>query len=76
MLGLVGETWIEESVAEVTVSLVLPDFAPDVAVIVTHPAATDVARPLDPAMLLIAAKDVFDELHVTDPVRSWLELSE
>jgi len=76
MLGLVGDTWIETSVAEVTVSKVLPETAPDVAVIVAEPASTEDASPLDPAVLLIAAIAVFDELQVTDAVRSCVELSE
>jgi len=76
MLGFVGVTSIEISVAEVTVSVVLPETEPDVAVIVAEPAATEDASPLDPALLLTAAIGPFDELQVTDAVRSWLELSE
>jgi hypothetical protein len=76
MLGLVGETWIDTSVAEVTVSMVLPDLPPNVAVIVVEPEATTVARPLEPAVLLIVAAAGSDELQVTAAVRSWLVLSE
>ena len=68
MLGLVGEIWIEDSVAEVTVSVVLPDFPPKVAVIVGEPAATEVAKPFE----LMAATEVEDEDQVTESVRSWL----
>lgn len=46
MLGLVGVTDIDTSVAEVTASEVDPDILPDVAVMVVEPAATDVALPL------------------------------
>jgi len=72
MLGLVGETWIEDSVAGVTVSDVLPDFAPDVAVTVVEPAATEAASPV----FEIVATSVDGVLHVTDSVRSWLVPSE
>ena len=76
MLGFVGDTWIETSVAEVTVSKVPPETPSAVAVMVVEPAPAAVARPLDPAMLLTGATEVDDELQVTDEVRSWLELSE
>ena len=49
---------MDTSVAEVTVSVVDPDLPPDVAVIVVEPAATDVARPLEPAALLMVATPV------------------
>ena len=76
MPGLVGVTWIETSVAAVTVSVVFPETRPDDALIVVEPAATDVARPFDPDALLTAATPGDDELQVTEEVRSWLELSE
>ena len=47
MPGLVGETWIDDNVAEVTVRIVLPDLVPRVAAIVVCPAATAVANPLE-----------------------------
>ena len=72
MPGSIGETWIEVSVAGVTASVVLPDFIPDVAVIVADPAVTDVARPFR----LIVAKPESDEVQVTESVRSWLDPSE
>ena len=68
MLGLVGETAIEDSVAFVTVRVVVPETAPRVAVIVVEPAAADVASPLEPAALLIVATDTVEELHVTNDV--------
>ncbi len=76
MLGLVGVTVMDTSVAEVTVSAVDPDILPDVAVIVVDPAAADVARPLDPAVLLTAATPEDDEFQVTAVVRSCVVPSE
>lgn len=52
--------------AAVTVSKVLPDAAPDVAVIVTVPTETVVARPAPPTV----ATDGFDEVQVTDDISS------
>jgi len=69
MLGLVGETAIDTSVAEVTARVDDLDIPPDAAVIVVEPAATDVARPLEPAALLMAATDAADEPQVTVVVR-------
>ena len=76
MLELAGVTAMETSVAEVTVSVVEPDTLPDVALIVVEPAATDVANPLEPAALLMAATAASDELQVTVVVRSCVVLSE
>ena len=70
ILGVVGVTVIVDRVAAVTVSVVLPETPPKVAVIVVVPAATDVARPCDPPALLIVATAVLDELQVTWVVRS------
>src|SRR5205809_479805 len=69
---------MDTSVALVTVSVVLPDtlVTGSVAVIVVDPAATDVAKPSEPPALLIVAFPVSDELHVTDVVMFWVELSE
>lgn len=66
---LIGVTAIETSVAEVTVRFAVPEMRPDVAVIVVEPAATVLAKPFDPAMLLMVATDGEDELQVTDDVR-------
>jgi hypothetical protein len=76
MLGLVGVTTMDTSVAGVTVSMVDPDILPDVAVIVVEPAAAEVASPLVPAVLSTAATAAADELQVTDSVRSCVVLSE
>ena len=75
MLGLIGVTAIDDSVAFVTVSVVVPE-TPRVAVIVVEPATTDVASPLEPAALLIVATAPAEELHVTTDVISCVVLSE
>jgi hypothetical protein len=72
VLGLAGIKVMEDRVAEVTVSVVLPEILPEVAVMVAVPAKTDVARPL----LLTVATDVFDEVQVTCMLTSWLVPSE
>ncbi len=69
MLGLVGVTVMDTSVAEVTVSAVDPDILPDVALIVVEPAAMDVAKPLEPPALLMAATLAVDEFQVTAVVK-------
>lgn len=76
MLGLVGFTAMDTSVAEVTVSEVVPDMLPEVAVIVVEPGATEVDNPLEPPALLMAAIAAIEELHVTVVVRSCVVLSE
>ena len=76
MLGLAGVTAMETSVAEVTVSVVEPDTLPDVALIVVEPAAAEVANPLEPAALLMAATAAVDEFQVAVVVRSCVVLSE
>ena len=53
-----------------TVRVVDPEIDPEVALIVVVPLATAVARPIDPATLLMVATVVFVELQVTDWVRS------
>jgi hypothetical protein len=76
MLGLVGVIVMDTSVAEVTVSVVDPDMLPDVAVTVVEPADAEVANPLEPAALLMAATAVADELQFTTAVKSCVVLSE
>jgi hypothetical protein len=75
MLGLVGVTARETSVAGVTVRVVEADTPPEVALIVVEPVSTEVASPFEPAALLMVAIPVDEELHVTDAVRSWVEPS-
>ena len=60
-----GVTAIDTSVAFVTVRLAVPVMVPEVAVIVTVPAATPVASPWVEAPLLIVALVASDELQVT-----------
>src|SRR5258708_17569999 len=70
MLGAVGVTVIVDRFAAVTVSVVLPETPPKVAVIVVVPAATEVAKPCEPPALLIVATPAVDELQATCVVRS------
>ena len=72
MLGRAGVTAMEERVAAVTVRIVLPEILPWVAVMVTAPAVTAVAKPL----VSIWAHDVSDELQVTCAVISSVVPSE
>jgi hypothetical protein len=76
MLGLVGVTAMDTSVAEVTVIVVDFDILPDVAVIVVEPAAIALANPLEPAALLMVPTAVVDEPQVTAVVRFCVVLSE
>ncbi len=76
MLELAGVIAIDKSVAEVTVRVVDPETFPEAAVILVVPAATDVARPLEPIALLIVATLVFDEDHATIVVRFCVDPSE
>jgi hypothetical protein len=76
MLGLVGVIARDTSVAGFTVRVVDPDMLPDVAVMVLVPAATEVARPFEPVVLLIDATLVLEEFQATVSVRSCVVLSE
>jgi hypothetical protein len=76
MLGLIGSTVRDMSVAAVTVRVVDPEILPDAAVIAVDPAVTDVANPLEPAALLMAATPALEEFQVTEAVRSCVVLSE
>jgi len=70
MIGFVGVTDSDTSVAGVTVSTVDPETLPNAAMIVVDPEATDVADPLEPAVLLMVAAVIVDELQLTDAVKS------
>ena len=59
-----------------TVSVVDPFTLPRVALIVVEPEPTLVARPFEPAVLLIVATPVADELQVTVVVMFCVLLSE
>jgi len=63
--GFAGVTAMDTSVADVTVKVVEPEIAPDVAFIKEVPAATPVAKP--PAVMVAVAGVA--ELHVTLAVR-------
>src|ERR1700686_2862449 len=59
ILGLIDLTAIETNVTGVTVKVPGAEWMPPIAaVILLVPAATDVARPLEPAALLIVATEV------------------
>jgi hypothetical protein len=64
------------NVAGVTVSGVLPDTPPSVAVIVVPPGDSALARPLELAALLTVATLALEEDHLTAVVRFCVELSE
>jgi hypothetical protein len=72
MPGLAGVTDMEESVAEVTVRVALPEMVPEVALMVAVPGAMAVAKPL----LSTVTADVLDELQRTCMVISKLVPSE
>ena len=67
---MVGDTWIESSVAVVTVRAVLPEMPPSAAVTMVEPLPTDVASPCEPAILLTVATAADGVLQVTESVRS------
>ena len=75
MLGSAGVTSIETSVAAVTVRLVEPEIAPDVAVIVVVPTALPLASPSEPTAFEIVATPSSEDDHVTESVRSCVEVS-
>ena len=76
MLGFVGVTEMDTSVAAVTVRVVDPDIPPLVAFKVVLPVATLVARPSLPVALETAATEEFVEDQVAAAVKSWVVLSE
>ena len=76
MLGLAGVTATETSAAALTVRLPEPEMPPEAAVMVVVPAAPAVARPWDPAVLLMTAAAVFEDVQVTAFVIFWVVASE
>jgi len=75
MLADAGLTAIDVNTAEVTVSCAvpaLPVFGSVAVIVIGPPMAFEVANPLKPIALLIVAPPVFDEIQVTDDVRSCL----
>jgi len=70
MLTLAGVTAMDWSTAAVTVRVVVPEIAPEAAVMVVEPTARAVALPFEPAALLMAALVASEELQATEVVRS------
>jgi hypothetical protein len=73
MLAVAGVTLIETSVAEVTVSVVLPDTPMKTAVTVVVPGIAPVIRPAELPPETSDATAALDELHVTWDVKFWVE---
>ena len=70
MLGVGGVTAIDTNVAGDTVKVSGAEvMAPIAAVMLVVPAATEVARPLEPAALLIVATEVVADAQVTEVVK-------
>ena len=70
-----GVTVIERREAAVTVSEAEPEMFPAVAIMPAVPAATPVAEPFEPTVLLMVAMALSDELHSTEVVMSCMVLS-
>lgn len=76
MLELGGVTWIDTSVAGVTVSVAAGETTkPEEAVTLLDPTPTAVPKPFEPAALLTVATEELDDDQVTIDVRSCVELS-
>src|SRR5690348_17243889 len=73
--GLTGVTWIETSVAPVTVNTVDANRPPNVALIVVVPTPAACARPCEPLALEIVATAPLLDAHVDCVVTSCVELS-
>ena len=71
----IGVTPIDTRVAVVTESVVVPDTAPMAAVIMADPGLRAAASPAEPGELLTEATAEAEEVQVTAPVRSCVELS-
>lgn len=76
ILAVVGVTAIETIVADVTVSTVVPETSPTLAMMLVVPAARPDASPYEPALLPTEATVVLEELQVAEAVRSLVVLSE
>ena len=76
MLGLVGVIAMDTRVPGVTVRVVDAEMFLNAAVIVVEPTAREMACPWEPAVLLIDATPVLEELQVVCAVRSCVVLSE
>lgn len=67
-----GVTPIDTNVAGVTVSVAEPETPPSVAPMVVEPWPVELARPFEPAALLMVATAALEELQVTCEVRFWV----
>ena len=76
MVRFVGLMATETSTGGVTVRVVDPETPPTAAVIVVVPTAIDVARPREPAALLMEATEDTDDVQLTDCVRTCVPPSE
>ena len=69
-MGLIDVTAIDTNVAGVTVKVTgVEVMAPMAAVMLLTPAATEVARPLEPAALLIIVTEIVADAQVTEVVK-------
>src|SRR5215831_6608048 len=76
ILGAGGVTWIDTSVAAVTVSIAAGEATPlKLALMLVEPVPAEEARPFVVAALLMVATAEFVDDHVTDWVRSCVEPS-
>ncbi len=75
MPGIAGVTVMDTSAAGVTVNCVLSLSVPTVAVMVVLPVPAELARPCEPAALLMVATALADELQVAVVVRFCVVLS-
>jgi hypothetical protein len=74
ILGLAGTIAMETRIAAVTVRVTGAEVtAPRLAVTVVAPGATEVASPVDPAVLLTVATDSVPEAHLTWAVKFCVE---
>jgi hypothetical protein len=76
ILAEAGLMAMDVSTAAVTVSVVVPEMVPKVAVMMDEPVPADVASPFEPNALLMVATPVFEEFQVTDEETSWVVLSD
>jgi len=76
IVASVGVIAMDTNSVGVIVRIVDPEILPDSAIIVAVPAVTEVAKPFNPAALLIAAIPESDELQVTALVKFCVVLSE
>ena len=77
ILGWIDVTVIDTNAAGVTVNVTAGEVMPLIAaVMLLVPIVAEVARPLEPAALLIVATAGVADAQVTDVVKFWVELLE